>query len=240
MYASGSTGRRTRWTPKPANKSGRFDPHADLRVNREACCDEVNRGVAVWKGKVYVASFDGILYRARRDGGKILWQADTITDKKRGYSVTRRAGSRRPRCGDRKFRRGIRRARLRQRLRFGDRRSLRGASFTVPGDPSKPQETPELEVAVKTWDTKSRWDMGGGGTVWDSMVYDPELNLLYFGTGNGTFSTSRAQSLRRRQSLHLVDPCHQSRYRASRLALPGRARRPVGFRRAAARLSSPT
>src|ERR1017187_10615870 len=29
--------------------------------------------------------------------------------------------------------------------------------------------------------------MGGGATVWDSMVYDPELNLLYFGTGNGTF-----------------------------------------------------
>ena len=38
--------------------------------------------------------------------------------------------------------------------------------------------------ALKTWDPNSRWDVGGGGTAWDSMAYDPDLNLLYVGTGN--------------------------------------------------------
>jgi len=57
--------------------------------------------------------------------------------------------------------------------------------FTVPRDPALgPQEHPELEMALETWDPKSRWDVGGGGTPWNAMVYDPELNLLYVGTGN--------------------------------------------------------
>ena len=56
--------------------------------------------------------------------------------------------------------------------------------YTVPGDPSKPFEHPELEAAAKTW-TGEWWKFGGGGTVWDAMAYDPEADLLYVGTGNG-------------------------------------------------------
>ena len=56
--------------------------------------------------------------------------------------------------------------------------------YTVPGDPSKPFESPILEKAAKTW-TGEWWKFGGGGTVWDAIVYDPELDLLYIGTGNG-------------------------------------------------------
>src|SRR5690606_11847088 len=61
---------------------------------------------------------------------------------------------------------------------------LRWRFFTVPGDPSLGFEHPELEMAAETWDPDSRWDVGGGGTAWNAMVYDPELNLLYVGTGN--------------------------------------------------------
>ena len=58
--------------------------------------------------------------------------------------------------------------------------------YTVPGDPSKPFENPALEkAAAKTWKGEW-WKYGGGGTVWDSMAYDPELDLLYIGTGNGS------------------------------------------------------
>ena len=57
----------------------------------------------------------------------------------------------------------------------------------MPPAPGKPLENPELAAAQKTWDPKSDWAMGGGGTVWGGMAYDPDLNLLYFGTGNGTF-----------------------------------------------------
>jgi quinohemoprotein ethanol dehydrogenase len=186
MYASGSTGKAYALDAKTGKEIWSFDPHADLRVNREACCDEVNRGVAVWKGKVYVASFDGILYALDADGGKILWQADTITDKKLGYSVS---GA--PEVAGHVVVIGNSGGEYDARGYVSaydlDSGKLAWRFYTVPGDPSKPQDSPELEVAVKTWDAKSRWDMGGGGTVWDSMVYDPELNLLYFGTGNGTF-----------------------------------------------------
>ncbi|MBL8267542.1 PQQ-binding-like beta-propeller repeat protein, partial [Steroidobacter sp.] len=58
--------------------------------------------------------------------------------------------------------------------------------FTVPGDPKQPLEHLELAAASKTWDPNSMWDVGGGGTAWDAMAYDPELNLLYVGTGNGS------------------------------------------------------
>jgi quinohemoprotein ethanol dehydrogenase len=55
--------------------------------------------------------------------------------------------------------------------------------YTVPGDPSKPFEQPELAMAAKTW-TGEWWKMGGGGTVWDAMAYDAGLDILYVGVGN--------------------------------------------------------
>jgi quinohemoprotein ethanol dehydrogenase len=57
--------------------------------------------------------------------------------------------------------------------------------YTVPGDPSAPFESAALEMAAETW-SGEWWALGGGGTVWDSIVYDPEAGLLYVGTGNGS------------------------------------------------------
>jgi len=56
----------------------------------------------------------------------------------------------------------------------------------VPGDPQLPFEHPELEAAAKTWTGENWWEIGGGGTVWNSIVYDADLNQLYIGTGNGS------------------------------------------------------
>jgi PQQ-dependent dehydrogenase (methanol/ethanol family) len=59
--------------------------------------------------------------------------------------------------------------------------------YTVPGDRNKPQENEALEAALETWKGDEWYKLGGGGgTVWDSLVYDPELDLLYIGTGNGS------------------------------------------------------
>jgi quinohemoprotein ethanol dehydrogenase len=186
MYTSGSTGKAYALDAKTGKELWSFDPKSDLRVNREACCDEVNRGVAVWKGRVYVASFDGNLFALDAASGSVLWKADTITNKKVGYTVT---GA--PEVAGNVVVIGNSGGEYDARGYVSAYDLVTGKMawrfFTVPGDPAKPQENPELEAAVKTWDPKSRWDMGGGGTVWDSMVYDPELNLLYFGTGNGTF-----------------------------------------------------
>jgi quinohemoprotein ethanol dehydrogenase len=186
MYTSGSTGKTYALDAKTGKEIWSFDPHADLRVNREACCDEVNRGVAVWKGKVYVASFDGKLFALDAATGAVIWQADTIIDHKKGYTST---GA--PAVAGKVVVIGNGGGEYDARGYISaydlDTGKLTWRFFTVPGDPSKPYENPELKAAAKTWDPKSNWKMGGGGTVWGALDYDPELNLLYFGTGNGTF-----------------------------------------------------
>jgi len=58
--------------------------------------------------------------------------------------------------------------------------------YTVPGDPSEPVENEALKMAQKTWYGDTYWKQGGGGTVWDSIAYDPELDQLYIGVGNGS------------------------------------------------------
>jgi quinohemoprotein ethanol dehydrogenase len=186
MYASGPTGIAYALDAKTGKGLWTFDPKSDLVVNRRACCDEVSRGVAVWKGKVYAAAFDGRLFALDAKTGAVLWHVDTIVDHKRGYTVTQApevAGSVVVigNSGGEYDARGYVSA---YDLNTG---KLAWRFFTVPPAPGQPLENPELEAAQKTWDPKSDWAMGGGGTVWDGMVYDPELNLLYFGTGNGTF-----------------------------------------------------
>ena len=57
--------------------------------------------------------------------------------------------------------------------------------YTVPGNPADGFEQPELEMAAETWNG-SWWELGGGGTVWDAMAYDADLNLFYIGVGNGS------------------------------------------------------
>ena len=51
--------------------------------------------------------------------------------------------------------------------------------YTVPGNPNEPFESPEMEIAAKTWSGGKWWEYGGGGTVWDSMAYDPASLILY-------------------------------------------------------------
>ena len=53
----------------------------------------------------------------------------------------------------------------------------------MPGDPSHPYENEAMRKAAKTWG-RDFYKMGGGGSVWDGMAYDPETDLLYVGTGN--------------------------------------------------------
>jgi quinohemoprotein ethanol dehydrogenase len=160
-----------------------YDPQVDGGWAVNACCDVVNRGVAVWEGKVYVGTVDGRLIALNAATGEELWDINTI-DRTKPYTIT---GA--PRVVKGKVLIGNGGAELGVRGYVSAYDAVTGELswrfYTVPGDPSLGFENPALEMAAKTWHGKW-WTIGGGGTVWDSMSYDPDLNLLYIGVGNGS------------------------------------------------------
>ena len=100
-------------------------------------------------------------------------------------------------------------------------------SYTVPGDPAKGFESKAMESAAKTW-TGEWWKTGGGGTAWEGIVYDPALDLLYFGTGNPT-AWYRALRGGGDNLVHGVDPGRARQQRRTRLVLSNHARGQLGL-----------
>ena len=193
MFTSGVAGRVYALDGATGRQIWKFEPPVDMQVVRAACCDEVNRGVAVWKGKVYVAALDGWLYALDAKTGAVAWKSDTFIDHKRGYSST---GA--PQVAGDVVVIGNAGAESDARGYVSaydlDTGAMKWRFFTVPGPPDKPYEHPELVWAAKTWDAKSRWDVGGGGPAWDGMAYDPDLGLIYIGTGNAEIYPHKARS----------------------------------------------
>jgi len=161
----------------------KYDPEVPRAWGRYACCDAVNRGVAVWKGSVYVATLDGRLISLDARSGKKRWEVNTI-DRTRPYTIT---GAPRVVKGKVLIGNGGGEYGVRGYFSAYDARTGKMAwrFYTVPGNPKDGFEHPELEQAAKTWHGEW-WVGGGGGTVWDSMAYDPGLDTLYVGTGNGS------------------------------------------------------
>lgn len=162
-----------------------FDPKVDRALGYRGCCDVVNRGVALYQGKVFVAAYDGRLIALDAASGRKLWEQDTIIDRRYSYTIT---GA--PRVFKGKVIIGNGGAEFGVRGYITAYDAATGAQqwrwFTVPGDPSKPFEDESMAAAAKTWDPSGKyWEAGGGGTAWDTLAFDPELNLMYVGTGNG-------------------------------------------------------
>jgi quinohemoprotein ethanol dehydrogenase len=170
------TGRRL-WT---------YDPGVPRELGYKGCCDVVNRGVALYRGKVFVGAYDGRLVALDAATGAKVWEKDTIIDRSRPYTIT---GAPRVVKGKVVIGNGGAEFGVRGYVTAYDAQT--GAQkwrwFVVPGDPSKPYEDESMKKAARTWDPAGKyWEAGGGGTAWDTMAYDPALNLLYIGTGNGS------------------------------------------------------
>ena len=161
----------------------RYDPEVPKTWAQYACCDVVNRGVAAWKDSIFVGTLDGYLVALDAATGDVRWRTDTI-DRKPPYTIT---GA--PRVVNGRVIIGNGGADLGVRgyvsAYDADTGELDWRFYTVPGNPADAFESEALEKAAATW-TGEWWEYGGGGTVWDSMAYDPELDLLYFGVGNGS------------------------------------------------------
>ncbi len=185
LYTSGVAGRAYAFDAATGKEIWRFEPAVDMQVNRFACCDMANRGVAVAHGKVYVSSLDGWMYALDAKSGKVAWKTDAVVDRNRGYTST---GA--PEVagdvvvigngGSEYDVRGYVSA-------FDvDTGRLKWRFWVVPRDPKLgAQDQADLNDAVKTWDPNSRWDIGGGGASFDAINYDSETGLVLVGTGNG-------------------------------------------------------
>lgn len=213
MYTSGNWGRVYALEAATGRELWTYDPGVPGQWGRYACCDVVNRGVAVRDGRVYVASLDGYLHAIDARTGQRIWRVDTLPvrgTKDFHYTVTGapliagdlivigNSG------GDFSGSRGSVSA---YELRSG---ALRWRFYTVPRDPKLgAQDQAHLGAAIKTWDTRYHWETGGGGSAWDGMAYDPMLRLVYVGTGNVPPYTRSADK----------QPGHDELYIASILAI---------------------
>jgi quinohemoprotein ethanol dehydrogenase len=167
-------------------RSGRllwaYDPQVKRELGVNACCDVGNRGVAAWNHKIFVGVYDGRLVALDEATGKPIWSTLTV-DPGKPYTITQapRVIKGRVIIGNSGGEYGPRGYISAYDAETG---KLVWRFFTVPGDPSKPFENAAMASAAKTW-SGEWWKLGGGGPVWDAISYDPALNLLYFGVGNG-------------------------------------------------------
>ena len=160
----------------------RWDPEVNRKpTSDKLCCGVVNRGLALYNGKIYVPVIDGRLQALDAETGKPVWEArvsytqneQTLTIAPRiakGKVIVGPAGGDRPTRG---FFAAYDAETGHEVWRF----------YTVPGDPAKGFESAAMRKAAATWEGEW-WKLGGGGAVWDGISYDPESELLYVGTGN--------------------------------------------------------
>jgi quinohemoprotein ethanol dehydrogenase len=183
MYVTGSWSVVYAFDAVTGKRLWRWDPEVSKSWGQRACCDVVNRGVAVYGNRVYVATLDGRLAALNASNGIPQWQVQT-TDKNYSYTIT---GAPRVVKGKVIIGNGGAEFGVRGYVSAYDAQTGKMAwrFYIVPGDPSKPFENPAMEQAAKTW-TGEWWKYGGGGTPWDSFAFDPDMDLLYIGTGNGS------------------------------------------------------
>ena len=177
-----------------------YDPQVPRETLVKACCDAVNRGVAAWGDRLFVGTLDGRLVALDRKTGKPVWSVVTL-DPKGNATITGAPrvvdgmvviGNGGAEFGARGYVTAYDVATGKQMWRF----------YTVPAQPGTETEPAYLKAAASTW-FGEYWKQGGGGTVWDAMAYDPALDLLYIGVGNGSPWNQKYRSDGRGDNLYL-------------------------------------
>ena len=188
MYTTTAWSKVFAFDAKTGAEKWSYDPKVDGSKGYDACCDVVNRGVAVWKGKVYFGTLDGRLIALDAGTGKPVWSTQT-TDNSQPYTIT---GA--PRIIKDKVMIGNGGAEYGVRGYLSAYDAATGKMvwrfYTTPNKDGKPDGAASDKVMAEkgnaTWFGNGWKETGGGGTVWDSMAYDPELDILYAGVGNGS------------------------------------------------------
>lgn len=175
-----------------------FDPQVPPSTLAKACCDAVNRGPAYWNGKVYVGTLDGRLIAVDAKSGQQVWSTLTVNPAM-SYTITGapRAAEGLIFIGNGGAEMGVRGYISAYDAETGEKR---WRFYTVPGEPGKSDGEVSDKVfatfAGATW-SGNWWNKSGGfggGTVWDSMAYDADSGLLYFGVGNASYWNKKHRS----------------------------------------------
>ena len=201
MYTSGAWSHVFAIDARNGKLLWEFDPQVPGAHAARGCCDVANRGVAVWGGKVFAGTYDGRLVALDARTGAKVWETLTV-DPAHDYTIT---GA--PRVVKGKVIIGNGGAEFGVRGYVGAYDAETGKQawrfYTVPGNPKDGFESKTVEMIAQTW-SGEWWKQGGGGTVWDSMAYDPELDLLYIGVGNGSSWSWKLRSENKGDNLFLA------------------------------------
>ena len=159
-----------------------YDPAVPRALGVRGCCDVVSRGVAAWKGKIYIGTFDGRLVALDARTGKQIWSVMTV-DPDKPFTITQapRVIKGRVVIGNSGSEYGVRGYISAYDAETG---ALAWRFYTVPGDPANPQNSRSSQKPLRHGTAS-----GGNpavGSSWESISYDPQLNLIYFGVGNGS------------------------------------------------------
>ena len=159
----------------------RHDPAVPKAHAKYVCCGVVNRGVALYRGRVYVGTIDGRLVALDERTGTPVWTVQT-TPRDAPYAITGapRIAAGRVIIGNAGSEYAVRGYVSAYDAMSGE---LAWRTHMVPGDPAKGFESEAMRRAATTW-SGDWWKGGGGGSPWDPIVYDPELDLVYVGTAN--------------------------------------------------------
>ncbi len=205
LYVTTSWSRVHALDAKTGSLKWSYDPKVDGQKARDACCDVVNRGVAIWNGKVFVGALDGRLIALDAGTGKELWSTQT-TDTAWPYTIT---GAPRVVKGKVLIGNGGAELGVRGFISAYDTEDgkLAWRFYTTPNAEGKPDGAASdkifAELAAATWFGDGWKKTGGGGTVWDAITYDPATDLVYVGTGNGSPWSHEARSAGKGDNLFL-------------------------------------
>lgn len=143
----------------------------------------VNRGVAYDNGKVFVGVLDGRLVALDAKTGTPVWSVQTLP----ANTIHTITGAPRTFNGKVIIGNGGADANMRGFVTAYDQETGKRVwrFYTTPAKPEENAGDPVMEMAAKTWSGEYWKAGGGGGTVWNDMTFDPELNRIYLGTGNG-------------------------------------------------------
>jgi quinohemoprotein ethanol dehydrogenase len=188
VYTSTAWSKVYAYNAKTGQIIWKFDPEIAGRKAQDACCDVVNRGLAAYRGKIYLGALDGQLIAIDMKTGNPVWSTQT-TDVDKPYTIT---GA--PRIVNGRVLIGNGGADLGVRGYVTAYDAETGKQvwrfYLTPNPDNRPDHAASdnilMSKAYQTWGDGWWKKTGGGGTAWDAIVYDVDQNQVIIGTGSGS------------------------------------------------------